>query len=91
MEEIKKFILNEYKYNCMMWGIKCVPYEEFYNWNIKCLNESPEDVVLLNELCKRMSGSKIKLMDEVSNMRYDAYAFYFDSDKNIVISTPRRR
>ena len=59
MEEIKKFILNEYKYNCMMWGIKCVPYEEFYNWNIKCLNESPEDVVWLNELCKRMSNSKI--------------------------------
>jgi hypothetical protein len=92
MEEISKFILSEYKYNCMVWpNESSASYKEFYEWNMKCLNESPSDAIWLNELCMRMANYKIKLMDEDSNEKYDAYAFYYDNDKTIVICTPRRQ
>jgi len=93
MQGITKFILSEYKYNCMVWPNKhsSTSYADFYKWNIKCLDESPSDAVWLNELCIRMSNHRVKLMDEDSNEKYEAYAFYFDADKTIVISTPRRK
>ena len=92
MQGITKFILSEYKYNCMVWPNKqtSASYADFYKWNIKCLDESPNDAVWLNELCIRMSDYRVKLMDEDSNEKYEAYAFYFDVDRTIVISTPRR-
>lgn len=92
MEEITKFILSEYKYCCMVWPNKenSPSYTDFYKWNIKCLQESPNDIVWLNELCMRMGNSKIKLMDENNNEKHDAYAFYYDNDRTIVICTPRQ-
>ena len=90
MEGLTKFILNEYKYNCMVWPDKSKSYEEFYKWNIKCISESPNDAMWLNELCTRMASYKVKLMDENTNEKHEVYAFYFDNDKTIVISTPRR-
>jgi hypothetical protein len=89
MTDITKFILSKYKYSYMVWPSKTSPsYEDFYNWNIKCISESPDEAVWLNELCTRMASSKVKLMDEDSNTRHDAYAFYFDYDKNIVLCSP---
>ena len=92
MEGITKFILSEYKYACMVWpnSVRMPSYEEFYKWNIKCINESPTDAEWLNQLCTRMTTSKVKLMDEGTNIPYPAYAFYFDDNRNIVICTARR-
>jgi hypothetical protein len=95
MEGIKQFIIEENVYermiemrddnNDMPWD----SYDEFYEWNMNCLSESPDDVAWLNSLCKRMASSKIQLMDEESCVRMPAYAFYFDNNKNIVIVNPR--
>ncbi len=92
MEGITKFILSEYKYGCMVWpnSVRMRSYEDFYKWNIKCINDSPSDATWLNELCMRMTSSKVKLMDESDNIPHQAYAFYFDDNRNIVICTPRR-
>ena len=92
MEGIAKFILSEYKYGCMVWpnSVTMPSYEDFYKWNIKCINDSPSDATWLNELCTRMTSSKVKLMDESDNIPNRAYAFYFDDNRNIVICTPRR-
>jgi hypothetical protein len=92
MEEITKFILSEYKYSCMVWpnNESSPSYADFYKWNIKCLQESPNDVVWLNELCTRMANYKIKLMDENTNEKHEAYAFYYGNDRTIVICTPRQ-
>ena len=89
---IKKFIINNYTYDRMNDredGATPLSYNEFYAWNIKCLNESPDDLAWLTGLCNRMNSSKIILMDEESCTKFSAYAFYFDSDKNIVIVNPR--
>lgn len=94
MEVIKKFIVDVASYeriadmmndDDLIWD----SYEEFYQWNINCLSESPDDVAWLNSLCKRMASSKIQLMDEESCVRMPAYAFYFDNEKNIVIVNER--
>jgi hypothetical protein len=92
MEMVKQFIINIDTYdrmNSMEDGDTPLTYQEFYDWNIKCLNESPDDLAWLSELCKRMANYKIQLMDEESCARMTAYAFYFDNDKNIVIVNPR--
>ena len=94
MEVIKKFIVDVASYeritdmmndDDLIWD----SYAEFYQWNMNCLSESPDDVGWLNSLCKRMASSKIQLMDEESCVRMPAYAFYFDNNKNIVIVNPR--
>ena len=65
-------------------------YEEFLEWNVKCLTElTPDDAIWLTGLCKRIRNHKLKLMDEESCSQFDAYAFFFDTDKNIVIVNPR--
>jgi hypothetical protein len=92
MEMIKKFIINSYTYdrmNDMENGDTPLSYSEFYEWNVKCLNESPDDLAWLTGLCNRMTSSKIYLMDEESCAKFSAYAFYFDNAKNIVIVNPR--
>jgi len=95
MDDLKQFIIEKDVYDRMiemmneddlMWD----SYEEFYEWNMGCLDEAPaHDVTWLTGLCKRMASSKIKLMDEESCVRMPAYAFYFDDKKNIVIVNPR--
>ena len=93
MENSKKFIINNYTYERMVDNECSGPwesYEEFLEWNMKCLTESPpDDAIWLTGLCKRIKNSKIKLMDEESCSQFQASEFFFDSDKNIVIVNPR--
>ena len=92
---VKEFIIERYTYERMFDsenredGEASISYQKFYDWNIKCLNESPDDLAWLVGLCNRMTSSKILLMDEESCAKFSAYAFYFDNAKNIVIVNPR--
>lgn len=65
-------------------------YDKFLEWNTQCLEElTPDDAIWLTGLCKRIKGGKIKLMDEESCSKFEAYAFFIDSNKKIVIVNPR--
>jgi hypothetical protein len=92
MEDIKELIINEYTYNRMIdensgqWET----YNDFYEWNVKCLAElTPDDAIWLTGTCKRIKTYKIKLMDEESCSKFEAYWFFIDSDKKIVLVNPR--
>jgi hypothetical protein len=91
MDDIKKCIVNEYTYDRMknMSEYPWDSYTEFYDWNVKCLQESQDDAIWLYSFCKLLATDRIKLMDEESCAIFAAYGFYYDEDKNIVLVNPR--
>ena len=92
MESITKYIVGESIYERMTEMHDDSPwasYDEFYNWNIKCLQESRDDTIWLHGFCKRLALNKINLMDEESCSTFSACGFYYDHDKNIVLVNPR--
>jgi hypothetical protein len=65
-------------------------YLTFLKWNFNCINElSDKDKDWLTELCKRIGGEKINLMDEENCVAFKAYKIYFDENKKICIVSPR--
>ena len=92
MEVLKQFIIEKHVYDRIIKmrdddiDIPWNSYDEFYEWNIACLNAAPaDDVAWLTGLCKRMADSKIQLMDEEYCIGMTAYAFYFNHDETIMI------
>ena len=67
---------------------KC--YAEFVKWNRKCLEGlSTTELNHLVWVSDKMVNYSLKLMDEEAGAWFDACAFFFDQDKNLVISNPR--
>ena len=67
---------------------KC--YAEFVKWNRKCLEGlSTTELNHLVWVSDKMLKNSLKLMDEEAGAWFDACAFFFDEDKNLVISNPR--
>jgi hypothetical protein len=65
-------------------------YAEFLDWNNKCIYEltNEEDAWLVG-LCGLMKNGRIMLQDMESCVQFEAYGFYFNLDKKIVIVNPR--
>ena len=67
---------------------KC--YAAFEKWNRKCLeglsNTELNHIVWITD---KMVNYSLKLMDEESGACFDACAFFFDQDKNLVLTNPR--
>ena len=67
---------------------KC--YAEFVKWNRKCLEGlSSSELNHLVWVSDKMLKNSLKLMDEESGACFYACAFFFDEDKNLVITNPR--
>ena len=65
-------------------------YEEFYNWNKKCVEEMAyEDKLWLNGLCMRLKNSKLGMMDLEDCGIWTADQFFFDKNKKLCIVHPR--
>jgi len=65
-------------------------YEEFINWNEKCLEEmSYEDQIWVWGLCKRLMDSMVNIMDMEDCGIWTADQFYFLKNKKICIVHPR--
>lgn len=62
----------------------------FVAWNIKCINAlSAEDHAWLMELCTRLGGGTIMLVDLESCAEFRAFAFYYNQKKRLCIVNPR--
>ena len=67
---------------------KC--YAAFQKWNRKCLEElSTTELTHLVWVSDKMLKNSLKLMDEEAGAWFNACSFFFDEDKNLVISNPR--
>ena len=67
---------------------KC--YAAFEKWNRKCLEGlTTTELNHLVWVSDKMLKNSLKLMDEESGVCFIACAFFFDEDKNLVISNPR--
>lgn len=67
---------------------KC--YAEFVKWNRKCLEGlSTTELNHLVWITDKMINYSLKLMDEDAGAWFDACAFFFDEEKNLVITNPR--
>lgn len=65
-------------------------YEDFITWNKKCIAElSEEDEAWIVGLCKRMKAKTFMFQDIYHCSRFVAYTFYFDMNKNIIITNPQ--
>jgi hypothetical protein len=70
--------------------LEYVNYSDFLEWNNKCIYElSNEDDAWLVGLCGRMKNGRIMLQDMESCVQFQAYGFYFNQNKEIVIVNPR--
>lgn len=67
---------------------KC--YAAFEKWNRKCLEElTTTELNHLVWVSDKMLKNSLKLMDEESGACFHASSFFFDEDKNLVITNPR--
>jgi len=67
---------------------KC--YAAFEKWNRKCLEGlSTTELNHIVWITDKMVNYSLKLMDEEVGAWCDACAFFFDEDKNLVITNPR--
>jgi len=67
---------------------KC--YNAFVKWNRKCVESmNNTDLNHLAWICGKMAKCELKLMDEESGACFHAHAFFFDQEKNLVITNPR--
>lgn len=67
---------------------KC--YAAFEKWNRKCLEGlSSTEVNHLVWMTDKMLKNSLKLMDEEVGVTFYACCFFFDEDKNLVITSPR--
>ena len=67
---------------------KC--YEAFLKWNRKCLEEqSNSELNHLVWLFGKFANDSLLLMDEESGACFGASNFFFDQNKNLVITNPR--
>jgi hypothetical protein len=65
-------------------------YEEFMVWNEKCINEmSGDDFVWIHSLSRRMKRNAIGLMDLEHCSVFNAFAFFFARNKDIIIVNDR--
>ena len=65
-------------------------WESFLEWNTACVSAlSAEDRTWLADLCVRMSRNMIKLVDLESCAEFQAFAFYYNKNKQLYIVNPR--
>jgi hypothetical protein len=90
-----KIIVDEYDYDRMI-AYDCdgiddkKSYDEFVEWNIKCLKESSEeDLIFFKSLYNKISNSKMSQMDLESCAVWDSYKVFFAKNTNLVIVHPR--
>jgi hypothetical protein len=67
---------------------KC--YVAFETWNRRCLEQmNNTDLNHLGWICGKMARGNLKLMDEESGACFEAHSFFFDQNKNLVLTNPR--
>jgi hypothetical protein len=94
-ELLQKFIPNKYDYDRMD-GYNCdgieegESYDDFLEWNIKCIIEcSEDDYNFIAKLCSKISSKQIGQMDMESCVVWESDGIFFNKQKNIVIYHPR--
>ena len=94
-ELLKKFIPNKYDYDRMD-GNECdgidanKSYNDFLEWNIKCIIEcSEDDYNFIAKLCSKIANKQINQMDMESCIVWDSSGIFFNKEKNLVIYHPR--
>jgi hypothetical protein len=92
---VKQFIPDENDYERMVAyeyanDIECQSYNDFIDWNIKCVMEySEDDYNFLAKLCEKIRISQIGQMDMESCAVWDSSGIFFNKQKNLIIYHPR--
>jgi hypothetical protein len=87
--------LSIYDYNRMIHN-ECnkintnLSYNQFLEWNIKCIIESSDDDRLLFKiLADNIINNKIGQMDLESCAVFESFSLFYDSKKRLIIVNPR--
>jgi hypothetical protein len=65
-------------------------YNEFLEWNIKCITESSdEDKILFKILANNIINNKIGQMDLESCAVFESCSLFYDIKKRLIIVSPR--
>jgi hypothetical protein len=65
-------------------------YDQFLEWNIKCIIESSdEDRLLFKILANNIINNKIGQMDLESCAVFKSVSLFYDSNKRLIIVNPR--
>ena len=65
-------------------------YDQFLEWNIKCIIESSdEDRLLFKILANNIINNKIGQMDLESCAVFESVGLFYDSNKRLIIVNPR--
>jgi hypothetical protein len=92
---LTQFIPNVYDYKRMVAyeyadNIGDETYDDFLQWNIKCIMEySDDDYNFLVKLCEKIGIDKIGQMDMESCVVWDSSGIFFNKNKKLVIYNPR--
>jgi hypothetical protein len=95
LELFNKIKLDSFDYDRMVnndcRGIKTkLSYDQFLEWNIKCIKESSdEDKLLFKALCNKIINKKIGQMDLEDCTVWVSDSLFFNRKKNIVLVHPR--
>jgi hypothetical protein len=93
ISEVYPFIVDQYTFERMQDmnnDINFSTYQEFLEYNIKCIDElSSEDQMWLLTLCKRLKSRMIHLVDTEHCAEFYADSFYFNQNKKLCIANPR--
>ena len=93
ISEVYPFIVDHYTYERMQHmndNVNFSTYQEFLEYNIKCIDElSPDDQMWLLTLCKKLKSSMIHLVDTEHCGEFTADTFYFNNNKKLCIVNPR--
>jgi hypothetical protein len=76
-------------YECKKINAK-LSYNQFLEWNIKCIIESSdEDRLLFKILVNNIINKKIGQMDLESCAVFESYSVFYDTKKRLIIVNPR--
>jgi hypothetical protein len=65
-------------------------YDEFLEWNIKCITESSdEDKILFKILANNIINNKVGQMDMESCAVFESCSLFYDTNKRLIIVSPR--
>jgi hypothetical protein len=69
---------------------KELPYDQFIQWNIKCIEESTDDDKLFFKmLCSKIINDNISQMDLESCSIFDTFSVFFSSNKKLIVVNQR--
>jgi hypothetical protein len=87
-EDLQNAAWKSYPHRRKNYESRC--YEAFLAWNRKCLEEmNVDDLNHLSWLISKMETGTLELMDEDVGSSSQAYRFFINANKKIVLTSPR--